>query len=69
MKEKKSLKLTIKKKKENNMNIYGWIFMIVSWGLIIVFTVYSFVKVLQSSNKNSKNGNDNNLMNNSPKNS
>ena len=51
------------------MNIYGWIFMIVSWGLIIVFTVYSFVKVLQSSNKNSKNGNDSNMINNSPKNS
>jgi len=27
------------------MNISGWIFLIVSWGLILGFTVFCFVKV------------------------
>ncbi len=51
------------------MNIYGWIFMIVSWSLIIIFTVYTFAKILQSSNKKSNNNNNSNLIDNSSKNS
>ncbi|MEN6510292.1 MAG: hypothetical protein ABFD00_00460 [Chloroherpetonaceae bacterium] len=36
------------------MSISGWIFMIFSWAAIIFMTVYTFAKVLKSSNKDSK---------------
>ena len=42
------------------MNIYGWVFMIFSWVAIIVFTLYTFMKVLKNSNNNSGNNNNNN---------
>jgi len=51
------------------MKIYGWIFMIVFWSLIIIFTVYTFAKILQSSNKKSHKNNDSNFIDNSSKNS
>ena len=29
------------------MNVYGWIFISLSWALIIVFSVFCFIRVLR----------------------
>ncbi len=29
------------------MNIFGWIFLIISWGLILGLNIYCFIRVLK----------------------
>ena len=33
------------------MNLYGWIFMILSWSTIISMTVYSLMKIINAEEK------------------